>query len=84
MNKAFIVRESFEAKDTSFDRILKESPRLSHDERTSYPSSLDTKEGSIVSLSLRELPKLSLDSRVRTLRGSKFDLKPEGRADASL
>lgn len=68
-------RKSFEAKDTLLYRISNESAQLAFEERNSLPSP-DTKEGIKLSLNLRELPRLSLDSRERTIRSSKFDIKP--------
>ncbi|MQL72885.1 hypothetical protein Taro_005269, partial [Colocasia esculenta] len=74
-------RSSYEAKDGSFFPVPKETPRFSYDGREiSYPS-LDSRDNSKYSTRLRELPRLSLDSRQSSLRRSNFDSKSNSLVD---
>ncbi|WOK99678.1 protein LONGIFOLIA 1 [Canna indica] len=67
-------RRSYEAKDTSLYSVSKETPRFSYDGRHLRPS-LDSRENSKISSKLRELPRLSLDSKECSLRNPDIDPK---------
>uniref|UniRef100_A0A1D1Y8N1 Protein LONGIFOLIA 2 n=1 Tax=Anthurium amnicola TaxID=1678845 RepID=A0A1D1Y8N1_9ARAE len=69
------TRSSYEAKDGSIFPLAQEAPRFSYDGREIARSSVDSWESSKCSLRLRELPRLSLDSRQSSLRNSNLDSK---------
>ncbi|XP_010937633.1 protein LONGIFOLIA 1 isoform X2 [Elaeis guineensis] len=69
-------RSSHEANDTSFFPVSREAPRFSYDGREISRSSLDSQDVSKPASKLRELPRLSLDSREGSLRSSYFGFKP--------
>ncbi|XP_017697631.2 protein LONGIFOLIA 1 [Phoenix dactylifera] len=69
-------RSSCEEKDTYFFPVSREAPRLSYDGREISCPSLDSPDVSRPVSRLKELPRLSLDSREGSLRSSNFDLKP--------
>ncbi|KAG1347781.1 protein LONGIFOLIA 1 [Cocos nucifera] len=69
-------RSSHEANDTSFFPVSREAPRFSYDGRETSRSSLDSRDVGKPASKLRELPRLSLDSREGSLRSSNFGLKP--------
>ncbi|RWW05231.1 hypothetical protein GW17_00031500 [Ensete ventricosum] len=61
-----------EANDTSFYQESRRSPRLSYDGREFSRLLMDSQDNSKPAAKLRELPRLSLDSRQGTQRSSNF------------
>ncbi|OVA00817.1 protein of unknown function DUF4378 [Macleaya cordata] len=68
-------RSSYEARDGSLLSIPKDAPRFSYDGRETRRSSFESRDNLKSTTKLRELPRLSLDSRESYMRGSTTDPK---------
>lgn len=65
-----------DSKDGSWHSISKDAPRFSYDGREINRLSFESGDALKSTAKLKELPRLSLDSRERSVRGSNFDSKP--------
>lgn len=68
-----LSRSSYESKDDSFLTISKDSPRFSYDGRETNPLSFETRDTFKSTPKLKELPRLSLDSRESSMQSSNSD-----------
>lgn len=68
-----LPRSSYEAKDGPLPSIPKDAPRFSYDGREINRLSFESQDTSKGTPKLKELPRLSLDSREGSMRGSNFD-----------
>ncbi|KAL5749038.1 hypothetical protein ACOSQ2_026335 [Xanthoceras sorbifolium] len=71
-----VSRSQYEAKDGPWHSISKDAPRLSYDGREINRLSFESRDTFKSTPKLKELPRLSLDSREGSMRVSKFDSKP--------
>ncbi|GMN54307.1 hypothetical protein TIFTF001_023434 [Ficus carica] len=69
-------RSSYESKDGSWHPISKDAPRFSYDGREINRLSFESRDALKSTVKLKELPRLSLDSRESSIRGSNFDSRP--------
>jgi hypothetical protein len=67
---------SYEAKDASWSSISRDAPRFSYDGREINRLSFESRENLKSTTKLKELPRLSLDSRECSLRSSNSDSRP--------
>ena len=67
---------SYEAKDASWSSISRDAPRFSYDGREINRLSFESQENLKSTTKLKELPRLSLDSRECSLRSSNSDSRP--------
>ncbi|XP_021893228.1 protein LONGIFOLIA 1 isoform X1 [Carica papaya] len=65
-----VRRSSYEAKDRSWHSIAKDAPRFSYDGRETNRLSFESRDSCKSVPKLKELPRLSLDSREGSVRGS--------------
>ncbi|KAL5723239.1 hypothetical protein ACHQM5_006659 [Ranunculus cassubicifolius] len=69
------ARSSYEARERSSFSVQKDTPRFSYDGREVSRSSFESRDTFKSTAKLRELPRLSLDSRASSMRGSDSDAK---------
>lgn len=74
---------SYEAKDGLWHSISRDAPRFSYDGRERNRLSFESRENLKTSSKLKDLPRLSLDSRESSLRSSTSDSKPSHPAKKS-
>ncbi|KAJ4960144.1 hypothetical protein NE237_020054 [Protea cynaroides] len=77
-------RSSYEAKDGSFFQVHKDAHRFSYDGWEIPRASFESQDTFKSSTKLRELPRLSLDSREGSVRGSTNNLKPNSSKDLQM
>ncbi|KAF8378573.1 hypothetical protein HHK36_029918 [Tetracentron sinense] len=68
-------RSPYEAKDGSFHSVPKDAPRFSYDGRELHRRSFESRDTFKSTTKLKELPRLSLDSREGSMRGYNSDSK---------
>lgn len=74
---------SYEAKDGLWHSISRDAPRFSYDGRERNRLSFESRENLKTSSKLKDLPRLSLDSRESSLQSSTSDSKPSHPAKKS-